>query len=154
MVPTHGASLKLWLLLTTTPSDLRMRPRSEGTTSPSGMVAEEAACWCCAQVNLTVNGQVLVCASSWWNSAQMSQYLGEAHKPIWINLSSNRTELYREITQIYCGHSPNLERCAADAACGKVRQILQWSDANNFHADGRGCLLVETSLGLSISSTS
>ena len=67
----------------------------------------------CIQVNLTVNGRVLVSASSWWNSAQMSQYLGEAHKPIWINLSSNRTELYREITQIYCGHSPDLERCAA-----------------------------------------
>ncbi len=67
---------------------------------------------CCAQVHLDVKGETLVCASSWWNTAQISGYLGETQKPIWINLSSKRTEIYREITQIYCGHSADLEKCA------------------------------------------
>ena len=65
---------------------------------------------CCAQVHLDVKGETLVCASSWWNTAQISGYLGETQKPIWTNLSSKRTEIYREITQIYCGHSADLEK--------------------------------------------
>ncbi len=71
------------------------------------------------QLHLSVNGKALVCATSWWNTTEISQYLEAKEKPIWINLSANRTELYREITNVYCGHSPDLERCAP-----AFRQVL------------------------------
>ncbi|EIE21054.1 DUF564-domain-containing protein, partial [Coccomyxa subellipsoidea C-169] len=62
------------------------------------------------QREVCVKGTALVCATSWWNTAEISAYLGQTQKPIWVNLSQNRTELYREITNVYCGHSKDLER--------------------------------------------
>ncbi len=70
-----------------------------------------------SQLHLSVKGTALVCATSWWNTAEISAYLGQTQKPIWVNLSQNRTELYREITNVYCGHSKDLERCALVSAC-------------------------------------
>lgn len=60
---------------------------------------------------------MLVCATSWWNTAEIKSYLGQTQKPIWVNLSANRTELYREITNVYCGFSPDMERCEAATVC-------------------------------------
>lgn len=75
-----------------------------------GMLLEVTHDWH-VQLHLSVEGTALVCATSWWNTDEIARYLGQTQKPIWINLSVNRTELYREITQVYCGHSPDLERC-------------------------------------------
>ena len=63
------------------------------------------------QVHLSVKGMALVCATTWWNTAEISRYLGESKRPIWSNLASNCKELFREVTQLYCGYSPELQRC-------------------------------------------
>ncbi|BDA45166.1 Uncharacterized protein ycf21 [Coccomyxa sp. Obi] len=80
------------------------------------------------EVHLNVDGKVLVCATSWWNTNQISRYLGETQKPIWINLSSNRTEIYSDITQLYCGHSADLERRFGHKGPFWGREYIFWRD--------------------------
>ena len=53
--------------------------------------------------------RAVVYASSWWDAAHVSDYLKDTSRPIWESLSQGRTELYREIQQVYCGHSAFLE---------------------------------------------
>ncbi|KAK9916054.1 hypothetical protein WJX75_007865 [Coccomyxa subellipsoidea] len=62
------------------------------------------------EVHLNTGGKVMVCATSWWNTENISRFLGDVGKLIWINLASKRTETYREITQLYYGNSPDLVR--------------------------------------------
>lgn len=51
----------------------------------------------------------MVYACSWWDAAHVSEYLKDSRRPIWESLSQGRTELYRDIQQVYCGHSDYLE---------------------------------------------
>lgn len=51
----------------------------------------------------------MVYACSWWDAAHVSEYLKDSSRPIWESLSQGRTELYRDIQQVYCGHSDYLE---------------------------------------------
>lgn len=88
-----------------------------------------------------MDGKVLVCATSWWNTHQISQYLGETQKPIWINLSSNRTEVYRDITQLYCGHSADLERYDAGVLLGGSSMIARDPPRGLCTSECRGCTL-------------
>lgn len=46
---------------------------------------------------------VLVYAASWWNAGAVGEYLRDTSKPIWTNLSQERTELYRDIRRVYHG---------------------------------------------------
>ncbi|CAL8469074.1 g8615 [Coccomyxa elongata] len=80
------------------------------------------------QVHLNVDGKVLVCATSWWNTQQISRYLGETEKPIWISLSSQRTEIFREITQLYYGNSPDLEKRFGHKGPFWGREYIFWRD--------------------------
>ncbi|KAK9908334.1 hypothetical protein WJX75_006252 [Coccomyxa subellipsoidea] len=80
------------------------------------------------ELHLSVEGTALVCATSWWNTDEIARYLGQTQKPIWINLSVNRTELYREITQVYCGHSPDLERRFGQKGPFWGREYIFWHD--------------------------
>ena len=54
----------------------------------------------------------MVYACSWWDAAHVSEYLKDSSRPIWESLSQGRTELYRDIQQVYCGHSHYLEEWA------------------------------------------
>ena len=40
----------------------------------------------------------------------MGQYLKAVQEPIWDNLFRQKAELFREVEQIYWGHSAELER--------------------------------------------
>ena len=52
----------------------------------------------------------LVYACSWWNEAKADAFLTDVKSPIWVNLSENKTELFREVKALYRGASPELER--------------------------------------------
>ncbi|MCT0219605.1 chorismate lyase [Synechococcus sp. CS-1329] len=49
------------------------------------------------QVWLRCNGQALAWAESWWNQAEAEQYLRDRQQPIWLSLTSERAELFREV---------------------------------------------------------
>ena len=51
-----------------------------------------------------------VYAVSWWNKTKAEAFLTDVKSPIWVNLSDNKTELFREVKTLYSGHSPELER--------------------------------------------
>ncbi|EIE21046.1 DUF564-domain-containing protein, partial [Coccomyxa subellipsoidea C-169] len=80
------------------------------------------------EVHLTVSGMALVCATTWWNTAEIPRFLGEPQKPIWSNLASTCTELFREITQLYCGYSPELEEKFGHAGPFWGREYIFWGD--------------------------
>ena len=54
--------------------------------------------------------QALLYATSWWNAEQAELYLSDKSKPIWTSLSVGRLELFREIKDIYYGHSAVMEQ--------------------------------------------
>lgn len=56
------------------------------------------------------DGPPLVYAASWWCAATVGRYLADRRVPIWKSLSEGRVEVYREILEVYLGHSPELER--------------------------------------------
>jgi chorismate lyase len=56
----------------------------------------------------TASGQRLAYATSWWNADHVDEYLQNRSLPIWASLAKLRTELYRDVRGIYCGHSPIL----------------------------------------------
>ena len=58
----------------------------------------------------TSDGQPLVYAASWWSAQEVKGYVKEVQKPIWVNLSQTRAELYRDVQRLYLGHSKELER--------------------------------------------
>ena len=65
----------------------------------------------CKQVNFHVNGKVLVYATGWWNPELIPHNILENEAPDWTSLLSRRMELHLDITQVFCGDSPSLERC-------------------------------------------
>jgi chorismate lyase len=56
----------------------------------------------------TASGQRLAYATSWWNADHVDEYLQNRSLPIWASLAKLKTELYRDVRGIYCGHSPIL----------------------------------------------
>ncbi len=56
----------------------------------------------------TASGQRLAYATSWWNADHVDEYLQNRSIPIWASLARLRTELYRDVRGICCGHSPIL----------------------------------------------
>lgn len=53
-----------------------------------------------------------VYASSWWRKDVVDEYLKDRSKPIWTSLSSERTELFREIIEVEHGYCEELDRYA------------------------------------------
>jgi len=51
----------------------------------------------------------LVYAVSWWNKTKAEAFLTDVKSPIWVNLSENKTELYREVKALYRGKSEELQ---------------------------------------------
>ncbi|WPT11551.1 Putative protein ycf21 [Picochlorum sp. SENEW3] len=65
------------------------------------------------QVFLQMSDEVerpYVYASSWWRRDVVDEYLKDKSKPIWTSLSSERTELFREIIEVEHGYCEELER--------------------------------------------
>eukprot|EP01023_Acetabularia_acetabulum_P003092 TRINITY_DN11327_c0_g1_i1.p4 TRINITY_DN11327_c0_g1~~TRINITY_DN11327_c0_g1_i1.p4 ORF type:complete len:149 (-),score=9.39 TRINITY_DN11327_c0_g1_i1:950-1396(-) len=54
-------------------------------------------------------GIVYVYASSWWNASTVNDYLTDKDQPIWISLSKEKTEIYREVQLVFCGTNKQLE---------------------------------------------
>eukprot|EP00164_Ancoracysta_twista_P001176 GFYU01001546.1.p1 GENE.GFYU01001546.1~~GFYU01001546.1.p1 ORF type:complete len:252 (+),score=43.40 GFYU01001546.1:142-897(+) len=61
------------------------------------------------QVWLTSGGKRMGYATSWWNAADVEAHMQDASKPIWLNLTATRTELYRDIEQVFLGNNSELE---------------------------------------------
>lgn len=70
----------------------------------------------------------LVYAVSWWNANTIHHYLKNAAKPIWANLSQERTELFRDIRTVYYGHCPGLEREFQSAGPFWGRDYIFWHE--------------------------
>jgi len=62
------------------------------------------------QVYLRVRGNANAYAASWWCSKTVDGFLKDRNEPIWTNLSTSRTELYREVKRLYRGNNQELER--------------------------------------------
>eukprot|EP00890_Picochlorum_soloecismus_P002384 jgi/Picsp_1/3146/NSC_05986-R1_ycf21 gene product len=67
-----------------------------------------------------------VYATSWWQEDVVNMYLRDKEKPIWVSLSSERTELYREILEVAYGHCPILERHFGCAGPFWARTYVFW----------------------------
>ena len=73
-----------------------------------------------------VAAPVLVYAASWWNADAVGDYLRDAAKPIWTNLSQERTELYRDIRRVYHGECRALEGPFGQAGPFWGRDYVFW----------------------------
>ena len=62
------------------------------------------------QVWLICGGETLAWAESWWNQSKAEQNLRERHQPIWRSLTSNRTELFREVDGLALVNAPWLQK--------------------------------------------
>lgn len=74
----------------------------------------------------TASGQRLAYATSWWEASHVDEYLQNRSLPIWASLARLRTELYRDVQGIYCGHSPALESAFEQAGPFWGRHYLFW----------------------------
>eukprot|EP00873_Tetraselmis_striata_P040725 jgi/Tetstr1/460989/TSEL_006140.t1 len=72
--------------------------------------------------------QAHVYAASWWDASQVDELLKDKSKPIWVSLSEGRTELYREIKRVYCGHSEKLEEAFQRKGPFWGRHYIFWHD--------------------------
>lgn len=74
----------------------------------------------------TASGQRLAYAASWWEASHVDEYLENKSLPIWASLARLRTELYRDVQGIYCGHSAALESAFAESGPFWGRHYLFW----------------------------
>jgi chorismate lyase len=74
----------------------------------------------------TASGQRLAYATSWWEASHVDDYLQNRSLPIWASLAQLRTELYRDVQGIYCGHSAALERAFGQTGPFWGRHYLFW----------------------------
>ncbi|MGL5064420.1 MAG: chorismate lyase [Microcoleus sp.] len=74
----------------------------------------------------TASGQRLAYAASWWEASHVDEYLENKSLPIWASLARLRTELYRDVQGIYCGHSVALEVAFKESGPFWGRHYLFW----------------------------
>jgi chorismate lyase len=74
----------------------------------------------------TASGQRLAYAASWWDASHVDEYLQNRSLPIWDNLATLHTELYRDIQGIYCGCSNPLEEAFQQKSPFWGRHYLFW----------------------------
>lgn len=74
----------------------------------------------------TASGQRLAYATSWWEASHVDEYLQNRSLPIWASLAQLRTELYRDVQGIYCGHSAKLEQAFGQSGPFWGRNYLFW----------------------------
>lgn len=74
----------------------------------------------------TASGQRLAYAASWWDASYVDKYLQNRSLPIWDNLASLHSELYRDIQGIYYGRSEALEVAFQEKGPFWGRHYLFW----------------------------
>ncbi|MBE9118197.1 chorismate lyase [Lusitaniella coriacea LEGE 07157] len=74
----------------------------------------------------TASGQRLAYAVSWWDASRVDEYLQNRSLPIWDNLASLHSELYRDIQGIHYGHCPALEEAFKEQGPFWGRHYLFW----------------------------
>jgi chorismate lyase len=74
----------------------------------------------------TASGQRLAYATSWWNADHVDEYLQNRSLPIWSSLARLRTELYRDVRGICCGHSSFLSEAFGQSGPLWGRHYLFW----------------------------
>ncbi|MFP4007754.1 MAG: chorismate lyase [Spirulinaceae cyanobacterium] len=74
----------------------------------------------------TQSGQRLAYAASWWDARHVDEYLQNRSLPIWDNLASLHSELYRDIQGIYYGHSAELAKAFQEKGPFWGRHYLFW----------------------------
>ncbi len=74
----------------------------------------------------TASGQRLAYATSWWEASHVDEYLQNRSLPIWASLAHLRTELYRDIRQVYYGHSEGLAQAFGQPGPFWGRHYLFW----------------------------
>ena len=89
-------------------------------------------------------GRRLVYACSWWNQAEIEDYLKEQGVPMWASLQNKHVELYREVRKLYLGRAPDL---AADFlrgsdADGAADSPQLWARHYVFYLGGRPLTVV------------
>lgn len=77
--------------------------------------------WLC-----TASGQRLAYVTSWWEANKIEQSLQSHAVPIWTNLTCLRSELYRELRRVICGHSSALESAFGQLGPFWGRYYLVW----------------------------
>lgn len=74
----------------------------------------------------TASGQRLAYAASWWDANYVDEYLQNRSLPIWDNLASLHSELYRDVQGIYYGRSEALEAAFQEKGPFWGRHYLFW----------------------------
>lgn len=82
------------------------------------------------EVHLHVSGKMLVYATGWWNPEHIPHNILENDAPDWTSLLSRRMELHLEITQVFCGDSPSLERKFGYEGPFWGREYTLWHKSN------------------------
>ncbi|NJL01151.1 MAG: DUF98 domain-containing protein [Spirulinaceae cyanobacterium RM2_2_10] len=72
------------------------------------------------------SGQYLAYAASWWDASQVDDYLQNRTLPIWDNLASLHSELYRDVQGLYYGHSEALAQAFGEPGPFWGRHYLFW----------------------------
>ncbi|MFM2431133.1 MAG: hypothetical protein RLZZ511_2346 [Cyanobacteriota bacterium] len=78
------------------------------------------------QVWLKNGGERLVYATSWWELSHVDEYLQNRSLPIWASLATRRTELYRDVQGLYCGHNEELAQAFNHPGPFWGRHYLFW----------------------------
>eukprot|EP00850_Spirogloea_muscicola_P001615 SM000006S19380 [mRNA] locus=s6:419977:421148:+ [translate_table: standard] len=81
------------------------------------------------------SGQALVYAASWWATETAAAVLQQVQRPMWVSLSAQRTELFRDVQRLYLGYSKPLER-----AFGTEGPF--WARLYVFYRDGKAITLI------------
>ncbi|NJK41077.1 MAG: DUF98 domain-containing protein [Acaryochloridaceae cyanobacterium SU_2_1] len=76
----------------------------------------------------TESGQRLAYATSWWEASHVDDYLQNRSLPIWASLAHLRTELFRDISLVFCGRSAELSAAFDHPGPFWGRYYLFWHD--------------------------
>jgi chorismate lyase len=76
----------------------------------------------------TSSGRRLAYATSWWEASHVDEYLCNRSLPIWSSLADLRMELYRDIREVFLGHSNTLEKALECSGPFWGRYYLFWHD--------------------------
>ncbi len=77
--------------------------------TPPDEISDLAAPLLRRQVWLRCGTQTLAWAESWWNHDQAERHLRQRDQPIWLSLTSERAELFREVDGLALVEAPWLE---------------------------------------------
>lgn len=93
---------------------------SPGSSAPSSTTRRTSSSHTASKFDN--DSKAVVYAASWWNADTVDKYLQDKESPIWVSLSKERTELYREILQVYYGTSDYFVEYVAKKSAIRIHQ--------------------------------